>query len=42
MVYEDGVDMGLDGEPRWSIETVNKLIRMCNDYFVMEMKEVKE
>ena len=25
-VYQEGVDMGLDGEPRWSIETVNNLI----------------
>jgi hypothetical protein len=41
-VYQEGVDMGLDGESRWSIETVNKLIGMCNDRWGMNIEEVKE
>lgn len=41
-VYQEGVEMGIDGEPRWSIETVNKLIRMCNDRWGMNIEEVKE
>mgnify|MGYP003112863289 CR=1 FL=1 len=41
-VYQEGVEMGTDGEPRWSAYTVNTLIRMCNDKWGMNIKEVKE
>ncbi len=41
-VYQEGVEMGVDGEPRWSAYTVNTLIRMCNDKWGMNIEEVKE
>jgi hypothetical protein len=41
-VYQEGVEMGIDGEPRWSAYTVNTLIRMCNDKWGMNIEEVKE
>jgi hypothetical protein len=41
-IYQEGVEMGIDGEPRWSAYTVNKLIEMCNKQWDMSLKEVIE